>query len=323
MKYKIVLLLLTTLFICSCKKDEFELKNATSITSGVSTTLKSILFINSDTGYIVGGSFFDESTIIQTQDGGETWLPMQIQNNPKKIIESVIATPQKLYAVGLDGKVYFNEKNNILWDFHQNIYWEWMRDLAITAPNNLLIIAGRGWELGTIYMLDSNFVQINKTEYPFELCDILEVNQTNYLISGYGSILISEDIGTNWKYTNAKGDYFKKMCKIGRNDVWVCGYNGTIIHSKDGGKNWYKSRNGNNPTLKKHHFNSICFTDENTGFVVGDNGTILFTKDKGKNWNSTKKITDNDLYDIKAINEQELLVIGDKGTIFKLTISNF
>jgi len=320
---KILILLIIIGIFTGCKKDEIKLEGITFINAPTGSTLKRVVFTSKDSGIIVGGNTYTESTILHTSDAGNTWTLMTIQNDPGKIIESVIATKNKDYAVGIDGKIYFKDPPNTSWDYHQNVYWEWMRDITQSESNHILIISGRAWDNGQIYHLDSNFNELSRTKYPFELADISQINETTFLISGYGSILKSMDKGNSWNYTNAKGDFYKKMHVISDTHIWACGYNGSIIKSTDGGTSWEKQRNGNNPSLKQYHFNSIYFLNASTGFVVGDNGTILLTKDSGENWLATKKITDVDLYDITAINDKEILVIGDKGTIFKLRIGDY
>lgn len=322
-KQKILILLIIIGIFTGCKKDEIKFEDITFINSPTTNQLKRVIFITKDSGIIVGGETYTESTILHTTNAGNTWTSSTINNDPGKIIESITATKYKDYAVGIDGKIYYKNQNSNIWNYNQNMYWEWMRDIALPEPNRLLVISGRAWADGHIYMLDSNFQEISRTQYPFELTDIASINTTTMLISGYGSILKSTDKGKTWHYTNAKGDFFKKIFAVSESHIWTCGYNGSILKSTDGGDSWKKQRNGNNPTLKQYHFNSIYFLNTSIGFVVGDNGTILLTKDGGENWLATKKVTNVDLYDVTAIDDKEILVIGDKGTIFKLRISDY
>jgi photosystem II stability/assembly factor-like uncharacterized protein/Cdc6-like AAA superfamily ATPase len=60
---------------------------------------------------------------------------------------------------------------------------------------------------------------------------------------------------------------------------WAVGYDGTIVHTRDGGTSWQDQASGTRASL-----NSITFTaDGQRGWAVGY-GTILHTADGGKSW---------------------------------------
>ena len=60
---------------------------------------------------------------------------------------------------------------------------------------------------------------------------------------------------------------------------WACGRWGTVLHTSDGGKTWYRQETNTDKTLA-----SIYFIDTRNGWCVGNSGTIIRTKDGGENW---------------------------------------
>jgi photosystem II stability/assembly factor-like uncharacterized protein len=66
-------------------------------------------------------------------------------------------------------------------------------------------------------------------------------------------------------------------------DVWVVGFEGTVIHSTDGGESWDAINTGYND-----NFTSVLFINHDTGFVSGSpaegDAFILRTLDGGANW---------------------------------------
>jgi len=75
---------------------------------------------------------------------------------------------------------------------------------------------------------------------------------------------------------------------------WVCGREGSILHTTDGGSTWDRQKSGTDYTLS-----SIFFKDTKTGWAVGNGGTILHTVDGGAHWakqNSPVKFYLMDVY---------------------------
>ena len=61
---------------------------------------------------------------------------------------------------------------------------------------------------------------------------------------------------------------------------FICGNNGVILKTTDGGANWIRQTTGTTATL-----NDILFLDYNVGYAVGASGTILKTTNGGADWN--------------------------------------
>ena len=55
---------------------------------------------------------------------------------------------------------------------------------------------------------------------------------------------------------------------------------------------------------------------------MGESGHFLKTTDSGENWTKIDLGTYKNIYDIEKINDQELILVGEDGFIFKYRITN-
>lgn len=104
------------------------------------------------------------------------------------------------------------------------------------------------------------------------------------------------------------------------NDIWqineailyAVGENGTIIASKDGGRNWVKQSTGTSTNLHAVHF-----IDPNKGWAVGAGGRVLKTIDGGTTWVSQATGVSRSLYSVHFANPDTGWAVGFERTIIK------
>ncbi len=100
---------------------------------------------------------------------------------------------------------------------------------------------------------------------------------------------------------------------IDDNNGVVCGNNGTILKTGDGGLTWNKVDIGTNLNLWK-----VFFNKNNTGFILGEKGLLLSSADSGGTWREINSNTAETLFDIYFNKEAvEGLIVGGKGKILK------
>jgi photosystem II stability/assembly factor-like uncharacterized protein len=102
-------------------------------------------------------------------------------------------------------------------------------------------------------------------------------------------------------------------------NIWAVGYNGSIIHTSDGGKHWGKQRNGDNPLISKFRFRDVVFRNLNIGYAVGDKGLIVKTTDGGLHWYLFKEVTNEDLKCITVKPDGSLWMGGSNGFVLHIT----
>jgi photosystem II stability/assembly factor-like uncharacterized protein len=105
-------------------------------------------------------------------------------------------------------------------------------------------------------------------------------------------------------------------------NVWACGYWGTILRSTDGGRTWSQPDTPTADTLF-----AISFADDKNGFAVGALGTILRSTDGGETW--TKQAAqvpdemggtrplDVNLFSVATLSANEAFAVGDVGTVLR------
>ena len=81
-------------------------------------------------------------------------------------------------------------------------------------------------------------------------------------------------------------DKMNDICCIDEDRVLVCGNNGLIAKTTDGGLTWARK---NSPTTE--HLYLMRFADDRVGFACGDN-VLLKTVDGGETWNNLENIND-------------------------------
>lgn len=63
---------------------------------------------------------------------------------------------------------------------------------------------------------------------------------------------------------------------INENDGWIVGLGGVILHTTNGGTNWFVQGSNTSNDLF-----SASFYNQNIGWVAGDNGLVLTTENGG------------------------------------------
>jgi photosystem II stability/assembly factor-like uncharacterized protein len=180
-----------------------------------------------------------------------------------------------------------------------------------------------------------------------------------YAVSGYGTILKTVDGGSNWLLQNSGTTYaLSGVSFIDSLTGIVVGYHfdgfngyGIILKTTNGGTNWINQYQGNGP-LFDVSFNDvnnavvvgwgrvlrttnggenwlsntsawgdgISFSDINNGTCAGWNaGSIRKTTDGGINWLPQNSGTNQWLYGVSSIDENNITVVGDGGTILRTT----
>jgi photosystem II stability/assembly factor-like uncharacterized protein len=105
-------------------------------------------------------------------------------------------------------------------------------------------------------------------------------------------------------------------------NVWACGYWGTILRSSDGGLTWSQPDSPTAETLF-----AISFADDKNGFAVGANGTVLRSTDGGATWakqaiqvpdetGGTRPL-DVNLFGVAATSPTSAFAVGDLGTVLR------
>jgi photosystem II stability/assembly factor-like uncharacterized protein len=109
-------------------------------------------------------------------------------------------------------------------------------------------------------------------------------------------------------------DTFNDMYMYDSNNGWICGTNGLILKTTDGGNSWAVMA-----IDTKRNLNALHYANSAIGWVVGDNGVIGRTSSGGQSWTMLTSPTVAKLNSIFAVSQTVVWTVGENGTILKAT----
>jgi photosystem II stability/assembly factor-like uncharacterized protein len=109
-------------------------------------------------------------------------------------------------------------------------------------------------------------------------------------------------------------DTFRDIFMHDTNNGWVCGDNGLILGTQNGGESW------NIQSIEtQRQLNGIHFVSSTLGWVVGNNGVMARSSSGGQKWTLLTEASVENLKSVFAISQLTAWAVGDAGTILKTT----
>ena len=207
--------------------------------------LKSLEFINNNTGWVVGCWFnhvvyYFDLFLAKTTNGGQNWETHIGFNG---------------LTLGMIEGIHFLDANT-----------GWCRARNENGSPTYIAKTTNG---GTNF---TSILYINNTDGN----EVLLNANTGYVASA-NKIYKTTNGGSNW--TQNVYDVYTKFFDIffvNNSTGWVCGDNGVLYKTTNEGIDWVKINTGLNTPFK-----CVKFINENTGFITGDGGTIMKTTNGG------------------------------------------
>jgi photosystem II stability/assembly factor-like uncharacterized protein len=274
------------LLICLC----FQTANAawTKQNSNTLSWLHDVYFASEKTGWIAGS----DGVLLKTSDGGKTWRQEKkfTEDNLKQIHFSDekngwVLCERSIYNRGSQMSSYLVKTSD------GGVNWEKFEFDEGTRERITRILFNQ-YGFGLAFGEGGAFFTFNQTEGKWQrnaapvrylLLDGFFTDNFNGVIVGAGgTILFTEDAGTNWNQANIFGDKTAKLSSVffyNQKTGWTVGANGKIFQTSSGGKTWREQTSGTAKNL-----NDVAFLNSAEGFTVGDDGTILHTKTAGNIW---------------------------------------
>jgi photosystem II stability/assembly factor-like uncharacterized protein len=302
----------------SCKKDLLHWQRVQRLNSNTTATLNNVRFIGSNICIAAGGVKYDQSVIVRSVDGGYTWSAFSNSSAPKEMYGMNVAANGNIYLSGIDGIVLISKDSGANWSNHRINDWLGYVGGSFLSDNMGIFVSTVLQRQCTITRVDSNFKTIDEQTHLFGLNDIYPAGKDTSYIIGYGAVMKTTDQGNTWNFQDVIGDNFMAM-DIHGEEIWMCGYNGGIYHTTNGGNSWTRLRNGNDISLPRYNLLGIIFKDSNRGWAVCDDGKVIYTDDAGKHWMEYDRFTTSALRSIVLCPNGDLLVVGDNGVIFRIT----
>lgn len=314
---KCFLVLMFIMCSFSCKKDMLYWQKVVQLNSNTTFRLDNIKFIGNNICIAAGGNTFYQSEIVRSTDGGYTWTSFSDSTAPKEMYGMGLSDNGNIYLSGIDGDVLHSGDSGKTWQYNR-ISWNEYFGGTFASPDTGIFVSSVLQRQCTITRVDSGFNIIDQQTFNFGLNNIYMIGPSVGYIIGYGTVMVTTNTGKTWNFQNVQGDNFTAM-DIHGEEIWMCGYMGSIYHTTDGGNNWQRQRNGNDITLPRYYLMSILFTDEQNGWAVCDNGKVIHSDDGGNHWEEYNQFTTSSLRSIALCPNGDLLVAGDNGNIFRIT----
>lgn len=257
-------------------------------TSGVTTMLCDIAFINDRTGWIAGA----QGAVLATTDGGATWTRHDT-GVTQHLLSLSFVDAQFGWAVG--------EFSTILHTQDGGRTWRLQQEQSDRIYNRVFFVdRSRGWivgEAGTILHTDDGGVTWQQQMPDFFKRESLEDeydrprptlfglcfrDAEHGWLCGMDSIVMhTSNGGATWDVLPTKrGEpIYTVLIKGGRG--WIVGNKGSYLVSRDSGATWQVQEE----TIRsKIRFSDLDFSSDRTGWIVGDGGLIVKTTDGGETW---------------------------------------
>lgn len=306
------------LFAGSCKKDVLQVHKVKKLNSNTTESLYNIRFIDNNKVFIAGGEKYNRSVVLRSVDGGNTWSADSYPQAAKAMYGFAVAPNGNIYLSG-DGTLLYSADTGLTWQSANPGNWLFYNGIAFPVPDTGVLISSVLQRQSAITQIDANFNFIDEHTFQFGLNNIYMTSPSTGYVIGYGAVMKTTDHRRTWNFQDVKGDNFMAM-DIHGNEIWMCGFNGSIFHTIDGGDHWDMLRNGNDITLPRYYTLDILFKDKYTGWAVCDDGKMIFTDDGGVHWAAYKHFTNSALRSIALCPNGDLLVAGDNGVLFRITL---
>lgn len=250
--------------------------------SGTLNPLMSVSFADSLHGWIVGTG----GTILRSDDGGNSWK-IQPSGTKEHLLKVYALSPTKAFVVGAFGTLLSTSDGGGTWS-RQELPWEKLIPRVIE---------------------ENGYLEPNLNAVYFANDD------QGWIVGEFGLILQTRDGGRTWVSQNS-GPNLPQLFAVtfqGPNRGWAVGQAGTILETTDSGRHWTKIEAATGVNL-----NGIAM-DNDRGVIVG-NGIVLASYDGGSTWKQKESVAQGRWLSGVAVNNQEVIAVGQAGTVQKLDL---
>jgi len=287
----------------------------TAQASGVIFILRSVQFMDADTGWVVGAG----NTILRTTDGGVTWAPAASPGTPPRVLHDVhFVDSNRGWLAGNVGTIRRTVDGGVTWTVQTTGTSENLRSVYFASSSV-------GWAVG-----DAGIILATTdggTTWATQNSGVVETLQSVYFAdedkgwavgariggTGNGIVLTTTDGGATWAPQNS--GVLRVLQDVWFSDLnkgWAVGNGGTIIATGDGGSTWTSLSSGVTDRLA-----SVRFLNSKVGWAVGDSGRILATTNGGSSWAPQASGTVENLSSASFLNRREGWAVGGDGTILR------
>jgi photosystem II stability/assembly factor-like uncharacterized protein len=278
-------------------------------TSGTTSNLNNVKFVNPSTGTIVGQS----GKILKTTNGGANWVS-QTSGTTNHLFGVYFVSVNTGWAIGDIGTILKTTDGGNSWVTQTSNSFYQLRQVTFFNSNTGFIVAWYGTILKTTNG-GTNWFSLN-TGTSNNLLGISFANTTTgFAVGWYGTIIKTTNAGTNWTtLSSGTSSTLEDVTFFDTQTGLIVGENGRVQRTTNGGINWSAQTSGTGNWIS-----GITSPHTNFATMVGELGIIRTTTDAGANWYSQISNTGNWLSKIFYVDTLNGWAVGDYGTIIHTT----
>nr|NQU89978.1 T9SS type A sorting domain-containing protein [Bacteroidota bacterium] len=237
-------------------------------------------FVSDKKGWVVG----TDGLIMFTGDSGESW-EIQHSNANEAMWGVFFADDMEGWTVGWS-KIYHTSDAGNTWEYqsHPALMGDLMdvfflnqdTGWVVGTYKNMLKTTDGGESWTRITIQSDDWISFNKIFFTDELHGCVVGGDLMY--PNDGLVMISEDGGESWIEIPTPGQKcFNGVYFISQDIGWICGYEGGIMKTSDGGATW------DDYGISVNKLVDIYFYDEMFGIAL-DNNEAFLTQNGGETW---------------------------------------
>lgn len=318
-------LILCILILVSCKR-EFLHVNIESKKIASSIDIESILFTSDDTVFLCGGLRAEKGEIFKSTDGGINWTKVY-QGSDKLYSFYFCSDNNQAFAVGDSMRIEKSLDRGNTWENQIDLSYFWaydrtsIRRICFFNKSEGFAIGNQSRENGNTLFTSNNGEYWSSVHGSNGLNDWWVFNKDSIIAVGYGIILKISNFEEGKPITKPLpmvGDYFTGIWFIDNKTGFVCGFNGGIYKTINGGLSWNEIYKSNSVLKKRIHFNDILFESNLVGWVSGYDGLLMKTTNGGNTWKQVKTYTTHNLKNMFYRN-MKLYITSENGSYFVIS----
>jgi photosystem II stability/assembly factor-like uncharacterized protein len=278
----------------------------TANSASTAATLRSVDFVSSTTGWVVG----DAGTVKRTTDGGATWVS-QTSTSTATLRSIDFANSTTGWAVGDEGTVLRSADGGTSWAAQSVPTSGTLRSVACLDAVTGVAVGDAGTVLRTADGGSTWTTQSVPTSATLTAVDFVGAT-TGWAVGEGGTVVHTEDGGITWTRQTAQTSAALTAVHLTDSTTgWAVGIGGTILRTMNG-LTWSRQ-----PTPTSASLYAVHFTDDVTGWAVGDGGTVLRTANGGLAWTVQSVPTAASLSAVQFTSAATGWAVGSSGTVLR------
>jgi photosystem II stability/assembly factor-like uncharacterized protein len=260
--------------LCGCGDSECWIQ----LISGTGNDLKSVHFVDDQTGYAVGAS----GTIVKTDNGGFSWTAQD--SGTQAILEAVeFRSTARGFVVGRFGRILGTLDGGQNWTVKVSGTLLHLHDVDFVGDTGTGYVVGEGGLiLKTVDDGNTWAPQDSTTQRTLRSVHFPVDASVGYIVGDGGTVLKTTNGGHDWRFQNTPTSQDLTAVQFPEDAVtgYAVGVGGTILKTTSAGFAWVGLTSGTPVTLRGVSFPR----DALTGLVVGGDGVARKTVDGGWSW---------------------------------------